>query len=161
GPALDPFARDEGRGRRMVPSLAESDRMKRPIELAVAAAVEAKALGLARAGRDRGDAGQHGEGVDRAEAMDVADLADELGGDEDAAALEADERVIADEVGQSSLERGRLGNQPLELAKPIAGQLGVDAWDASQQPGSGSSVSGGDEVGGPGLVTRDEPDEVG
>ena len=72
-------AGDIGLGRRMEAGLGHRDDVERPVELAVAAAVEAHPLDLPGAGRDRRHAGQGREGVGRAEAADVTDLGDEPG----------------------------------------------------------------------------------
>ena len=50
-PALGPLAGDECLGRWMVPGLGEGDHVEQPVELAVAAAVEARGPELAGAGR--------------------------------------------------------------------------------------------------------------
>jgi hypothetical protein len=56
--------------------------VKRGVDLAVAALVEALALRVARAGGDRRDAGGAGELGRCREALGAGDLADELGGDQ-------------------------------------------------------------------------------
>src|SRR3954449_10487988 len=56
--------------------------VQRGVDLAVAALIEALADGVARAGRDRGDAGGARELGRRGEAVRAGDLADELCGDQ-------------------------------------------------------------------------------
>jgi len=56
--------------------------VKRGVDLAVAALVESLALRVARAGRDRCDAGGAGQLCRGGEALRAGDLADELGGDQ-------------------------------------------------------------------------------
>src|SRR6185369_7300270 len=84
GLPLGPLAGDVLLRRWVMPGLGEGDGVECPVELAIAAAVEPHPLGLARAGRDRGDPREHRERVGRAEASDVARLADELGSDQNA-----------------------------------------------------------------------------
>src|SRR5439155_3910660 len=79
GVAGGPLAGDEGACPLVMPRLGEGDDVEGPVELAVAAPVETHPLRLAGARRDRRDAGEHRERGLRAEAADVARLADELG----------------------------------------------------------------------------------
>ena len=75
------------------------------VDLAVAAAVEAVAVGLAGADRDRGDAGGAGELGVGGEAAGAGDLADELGrGQRPEAGLgEQLRRDLGDELGDLAL----------------------------------------------------------
>ena len=57
----------------------DDDAVKRGVDVAVAAVVEALSLGVARAGGDRRDAGGAGELGWGREALGAGDLADELG----------------------------------------------------------------------------------
>ena len=59
--------------------LGDRDAVQGAVELAVAAAVEAVALVFARAGVERCDAGVAGQLGVRSEAVDGADLAEQLG----------------------------------------------------------------------------------
>jgi hypothetical protein len=61
-------------------SACDGDAMDRRVDLAVAAAVEAVAVGFARADGDRCDSGGAGEPGVAGKATGAGDLADELGG---------------------------------------------------------------------------------
>jgi hypothetical protein len=79
----------------------ERDPVDGGVDLAVAAAVEAVAVGLARADRDRGDAGGASELGFGGEALGAGDLADELGRRQgpEARLVEQLRRGLGDEVG--------------------------------------------------------------
>ena len=80
--------------------------VQRRVDLAVAALVEPVALGVARAGGDRRDAGGAGELGRRGEALGAGDLADELGGDQRPEPRLAEQlrRDLPDELGDLALE---------------------------------------------------------
>jgi hypothetical protein len=98
-----------------------------PVDLAVAAPVEPHPARLARARRDGGDAGQHREGIGRAEAADVADLAEELGGHERTGAPQRAQRVVGHQPLDAAVELTDLGRQLGQADETTAGQLGLDA----------------------------------
>src|SRR3954447_19417338 len=78
GLAFGAFACDVGLGLGVAAGACDGDAVDGGVDLAVAAAVEAVAVGLARADRDRCDAAGAGEfGVAR-EALGAGDLADQL-----------------------------------------------------------------------------------
>jgi hypothetical protein len=66
--------------------LAAREAVQRAVELAVAAAVEVVAVGASRGDRDRRRPGEAGELAVTGEAVDAADLADQLGGGQHTAA---------------------------------------------------------------------------
>jgi predicted nucleotidyltransferase len=80
------FALEVGARRRVHASLRDRDPMERAVELTVAAAIEAVALVLAGAGVEWCDAGVSGELRVGAEALDRADLTEQLRGAERSAA---------------------------------------------------------------------------
>lgn len=121
----------------MVPGLDEGDHIERSVELSVAAAVEAHALCLSGAGRDGCHAGEHGEGVRRAEAGDVAGFADQLGDGQHTRTRESEQGMVADALSELCLKLARLGQQPLEPGQPPTGQLRLEAGQASQQAANG------------------------
>ena len=85
----------------------ERDAVNGGVDLAVAAAVEAVAVGLAGADGDRRDAGGACELGVGGEAVGAGDLADELGGGQrpEAGLGEQLRRGLGDEVGDLGLER--------------------------------------------------------
>jgi hypothetical protein len=80
--------------------------VKRRVDLAVAALVEPLAVGVARAGRDRRNAGGAGELGRRRKALGAGDLADELGRGQRPEPWLADQlrRELPDELGDLALE---------------------------------------------------------
>jgi hypothetical protein len=80
------FAFEVGAGWGVDATLRDGDAVERGVELAVAAAVESVALVFAGAGVERCDAGVSGELRVGAEAVDRADLAEQLRGADWAAA---------------------------------------------------------------------------
>ena len=80
GFAFGGFASDVGLSLGVAASAGDGDAMDRRVELAVAAAVEAVAVGLAGADRDRCESGGAGELGVAGKAAGAGDLADELGG---------------------------------------------------------------------------------
>jgi hypothetical protein len=80
----------------------DGEPMQRAVELAVSAAVEAMALGVARGGGDRGGAARPRELRVRGEAVSAGDLADQLRRSQRAAAAlgEQPRRVAGDERGE-------------------------------------------------------------
>jgi hypothetical protein len=119
----------------------ERDAVDGRIELAVAAAVEAVAVGLARTDRDRGHAGRARELGSGGETLDAGDLAEQLGGGQRAEAwfVEQVRRDVRDEVGDFRFELveadGQLA-QPAQLvaSDPDAGGL-LGARQAPGDPG--------------------------
>ena len=105
GLLLGPLAGEIGLGRGVMGGLDGGDRVERPVELPIAAPVEAHPADLPRARRDRRHAGKGGEGVGRSEAADVARLGDQLGGGEDTRARHVEERMGTDEPGDLGRER--------------------------------------------------------
>src|SRR4051794_40318223 len=79
GLAFGAFAFDVGLGLGVAARAGNGDAVDGGVELSVAAAVEAMAVGLARADRDRGDAAGPRELGVAGEALRAGDLADELG----------------------------------------------------------------------------------
>src|SRR3954454_15429989 len=77
GLAFGSFAVEVGLGFGVAAGAGDRDAVDRGVELAVAAAVEAVAVGLARADRDRCDAGGAGELGFGAKAGRAGDLADQ------------------------------------------------------------------------------------
>jgi hypothetical protein len=107
GLAVGLLAREVCGGLRVEAALGDREAVQRAVELAVAAAVEAVAVGASRGRGDRRRAGDPRQlGVGR-EASDVGDLADELGRGQDAAAALGEElrRDVGDEDGELTLER--------------------------------------------------------
>src|SRR3954468_2573095 len=85
GLAVGLLAREVGGGLRVQAALGDGEAVQRAVELAVAAAVEAVAVGASGGGGDRCRAGEPSElGVGR-EALDAGDLADQLRGGQHAA----------------------------------------------------------------------------
>ena len=80
GFAFGGFAGDVGLGFGVAAGAGDGDAMDRRVELAVAAAVEAVAVGLARADRDWCESGGAGELGVAGKAAGAGDLADQLGG---------------------------------------------------------------------------------
>jgi hypothetical protein len=72
----------------LVPETGSSHHVQGVVELAVAASVEAMPLGLPGGCLDRRGPGQHGEGALGTDACGIADLAEDLGGEDEANALE-------------------------------------------------------------------------
>jgi len=79
GLAFGAFAGQVVLGLGVAAGAGERDAVNRGVELAVAAAVQAVAVGLAGADRDRGDAGGAGELGFGAKAAGAGDLAEQLG----------------------------------------------------------------------------------
>lgn len=144
--ALGSFAGDERLRRIVVPELRNRDRVDRSVELTVAASVEAHPARLARAGRDRCHAGEHREAVGRPKPTDVTNLGDDLGDAEDAGTRQRAHRVIADQLGDPSLERVRLRRERGEPRQASASELGLDARQMSQLSTNRPPVPLGDEV---------------
>ena len=96
------FALEEGLGLGVVAGLGEREAVERAVELAVAAGVEAVAIGASRGRGDRRGAGDAGELGVAGEACDAGDLADQLGGGQRAAAAvgEQPRRERGDERGE-------------------------------------------------------------
>jgi hypothetical protein len=111
----------------MVDGLGQGDRVKSSVELAIAAAVEPHPLGLTRTCRDRGDTGQGGGGVGRPKPADVADLADQLGGDEQTGSGQLEQRMTGDARADPSVESPFLDAQPAQVGEPTPGKVGLDA----------------------------------
>jgi hypothetical protein len=145
----------------MVGGLGQGDDVEGPVQLAITAAVETQPLGLARAGRDGSDASESRQGVGRPEAADVADLADEPGGDQRTGPRQAEERVALDQRRDPRRERPLPEAERPELGQPAAGELGLDAGLRPEEPPDQPLVTEGDEVGGPGTVPGQEAAEVG
>ena len=82
GLALGAFAGEVGAGFGVPAGLDHGDGEQGPVELAVAAAGEAVAVGVAAGGGDRCGAGVRGERGRAAEVADVVGLAEDLGRDE-------------------------------------------------------------------------------
>ena len=93
------------RPRRLVmPGLAEGDRVQRPVQPTVAAAVGAHSLDLSSRRRDRCHTGEHGERGRRPEALDVAGLGHQSRGGQDSDCRQPEYRVTGDERRDRSLE---------------------------------------------------------
>src|SRR3954451_10538175 len=107
GLAFGLLAREVGGGLGIETALADGEAVQRAVELAVAAAVEAVAVGAPGGGRDRcRGSGPRELGVG-GEAADAGDLADQLGGGQRAAAAFGQQlrREFGDEAREFSLER--------------------------------------------------------
>jgi hypothetical protein len=96
------LAGEVGRGFGIPGDFVDGEAVKRAVELAVAAAVEAVAVGVAQGGRDRRGptgAGELGVGC---EAVGAGDLADQLGGGQRATATLGQQlrRVALDQPGE-------------------------------------------------------------
>ena len=125
GLALALFALQLGTRRRVDAALRDRDSVQGAVELAVAAAVEPVALLLAGAGFEWGDAGVTGQLGVACEAVDRADLAEQLGRAERAAAGEREQP-----------RRGRLGAR-LQLALEFGdrtGQLSAAPKEVASDP---------------------------
>src|SRR5664280_412578 len=90
-------ARDIRLGGWVEARLGERDDVERPVELAVAAPVEAYPLHLSRAGRDRRHTREGGQGIGGAEAADVANLGDEPSHRDRSRPRQPEERMPFDE----------------------------------------------------------------
>jgi hypothetical protein len=148
GLALGLFAGQVGSGLRTPVGLVDGEAVKGAVELAVAASVQAMALGVARGGGDRGAAAGAGELGVGAEALGAGDLADQLGRGERAAAALGEQlrRVALDEGGELCLEFtdafGVGGDVADELARdPDACGL----FGAGEPPGGFAEPFGGVE----------------
>src|SRR3954452_21179020 len=86
GLAFRLFALEEGLGLGVVASLGERESVERAVELAVAAWIEAVAIGASRGRGDRRGAREPRELGVAGEARDAGDLADQLGRDQRPAA---------------------------------------------------------------------------
>lgn len=124
--------------------------------LSCATAVEAHAADLAGARGDGRHAGQHGEGIGRAEAPHVADLADQLGRDQRAGTGQGPQRVVGDEALEPVLECPDLHGQPAEPGEAIAGQLRVNPGQAPEESSSRSAMHLRDQIRGRGRISRHE-----
>ena len=107
GLAFGAFAFDVGLGLGVAACAGDGDAVNGGVDLAVAAAVESVAVGLAGADRDRRDAAGAGELGVSGEALDAGDLADQLAGGQgpEAGFGEQLRRDRGDEPGDLSLER--------------------------------------------------------
>ena len=103
--AFGAFAGDVVAGLGVAARAGDGDAVDGGVDLAVAAAVEPVAVGVARADRDRRDAGGAGELGLAAEALGAGDLADELGGGQrpEAGLGEQLRRELRDELGDLAL----------------------------------------------------------
>ena len=152
GFALGVFASEVGAGLGVGVGAGESDDVDRAVELAVPAAVQSVALGVAAAGRDGGGAGVPGEVPVAGKALRAGGVADDdRGGDGSAAGLGEQLGSVrvdqASELGeQLALRAADLGDplkqpscdpQPRGLGQPgeLAGQPGADPWALSALPG--------------------------
>ena len=101
----------------------DGDAVDGVVDLAVAAAVQAVAVGVAGADRDRGDAGGAGELGVGGESVGAGDLADELGRREgsEAGLGEQLRRDRGDEGGDLCLERFDGPGELADSAKLVAG----------------------------------------
>ena len=104
GLALGAFAGEEGARRLMGAHLRDRDAVQGGVQLAVAATVQAVAIGAAARDRHGGDAGVHGEARLAGEAQGACGLANEAGGGETTAA------------GQGEQLGGELGGELRDLA---------------------------------------------
>ena len=154
GLALGPLPSEIRLSRRMMRRLGEGDQVEDPVQLAVAAAIETHPLGLTRAGRDRGDAGQGRQGVGGAEPPNVANLADQPGRDERADPRQAEERVSLNQRGDPDGIGPLLEAERPESSQAASGELGLDPADRPEEPTDEPLVADGDEVGGPVTVPR-------
>ena len=107
GLAFGAFAGDVVLGLGVAAGAGDGDAVDRGVDLAVAAAVEAVPVGLARADRDRGQAGGAGELGVAGKAAGAGDLADELGRRQrpEAGLGEQLRRDLGDELGDLGRER--------------------------------------------------------
>ena len=117
--------------------------------------------GLARAGRDRGDAGQGRQGVGGAEPPNVADLADELGGHQRTNPGQTEERMALHEARDPGGERSLLETERPQPRQPAPGELGLDTGQRSEEPADQALMAGGDEVARPAPVPRHQAPQVG
>src|SRR5262245_5722691 len=101
------FAGDVVLGLRVAAQAGDGDAVDGGVDLAVAAAVESVAVGLARADGDRGDAGGAREFGVAGEPVRAGDLADELGCGQwpEAGLGQQLRRDLGDELGELGLER--------------------------------------------------------
>jgi hypothetical protein len=117
GLAFGAFAFEVGLGFAVAACAGERDAVQRGVELAVAAAVQAVAVGAPGADGDRRDAGGARELGVVCEAAGAGDLAEQLGGRQwpEAWLDEQLRRGLGDELGDLGLELGGGGG---ELAQP-------------------------------------------
>jgi hypothetical protein len=120
--AFELLARQVGASRFVKAGLADRDAMEREVELAVAAAVEAVAVGASRGGRDRCGRSRARELCVRLEALDARGLADDLGGGQHAAAVELQQlgRVGAHRRAELALEPPALARELAQTAQLLA-----------------------------------------
>ena len=164
-----------GRGRRRCRGpvgFVDGEAVQGAVELAVAAAVEAVAVGVARGGGDRRAAGGARElGVGR-EAVGAGDLADELGGGQGAAAALGEQlrRVAFDERGELCLElvdaRGELADAATSSSRrssrewsAVRGRAGGEAFPSqlavsARRPGSRARARGRADASAALLISR-------
>src|SRR3954468_19056507 len=105
--ALSLLARDERDGLGVAAGAGDGDAVDGGVDLAVAAAVEAVAVGLARADRDGRETGGAGELGVAGEPGGAGDLTDELGRGQrpEPRLVEQLRRDLANELGELGLER--------------------------------------------------------
>ena len=136
--ALGAFAGHEGPRRLVHAHLRDGDAVQGGVQLAVAAAVQAVALGLPARDRQRGDAGVHGEARLAREALRARGLADEAGGGERAAAGQGEQ--LGGEVGRepASISRSRASISRVSVRQRPVSSRAMRAWTPAR-PASSSS----------------------
>ena len=134
--AFGAFAGDVVLGFGVAAQAGDGDAVDGRVDLAVAAAVEPVAVGLAGADRDRSDAGGAGELGVGGEPLGAGDLADELGRGQgpEAGLGEQVRRDLGDQVGDLGFERlDRLG-QFADAAQLVAGDPDAHGLLGPSQP---------------------------
>ncbi len=138
--AFGSFALDVGLAFGVAAGSGDGDAVDGSVDLAVAAAVEAVALGLARAGWDRCDAAGAGELGVGCEAVGAGDLADQLGGRQrpEAGLVEQLRGGLGDELGDLGLEilggACEVADLPQLLARDANARGLLNAGQAASQP---------------------------
>src|SRR3954454_9798983 len=134
--ALGAFAGDVGLGLGVAAQAGDGDAVDGGVDLAVAAAVEAVAVGLAGADRDRGDARGAGELGVGGEPVGAGDLADELGGGQRPEARLGKQlwRDVGDELGDLGLERLERGGELADAAQLVAGDTNARRLFGAREP---------------------------
>src|SRR3954451_23727756 len=136
GLAFGAFAVEVGAGLGVAAGASDGDAVDGGVDLAVAAAVEAVAVGLARADRDRRQTGGAREFGVGGEAAGAGDLADELGGGQwpEAGLGEQLRRDLGDQAGDLGLECLDRLRELADAAQFVAGDAHAHRLLGAREP---------------------------
>jgi hypothetical protein len=118
-------------------------------------------LCLARAGRDRGHPGEHGEGRRRPEALDIASLGHQAARGQDPDPRQPEHRVTGDEGSERPLELAGPPTQLADLRQERPGELGSDTGRTGEGTLDRRELAAADELGDRPGVARQQDHEVG